>query len=474
MSVYNIHSQALQAIYSTQSSLNAAYDIAGNKVFGDSSQPDYDEWSTEFQHAILIARDEWAAEYRSDPTVIPLVLTTDQHGTLSTTYAKDLFKYLALAVKWDECSACVNLGDTVASSYNETTLRAMVSTLSPIPRNKQILVLGNHDTWGDWIKDAEQMSPSEQHWSNLLAFFDNSPCAGYLRRGTHQTAECVIDQSRNVKYVIAGGWDYNKQLGGHSHYLIDSDNLQGLIDILSENDGYDIVLLSHIQPFAGRQRYNHDAWRMPAVDGRDEAVMRDVAVEPYVNTKETRLNDLFNARKEKTSGTVNDSYGNAHSFDFSNCTGDLICTLHGHWHVDYFNWFGINNDIPTVLYDALHFDHKPFYFVNINRTAERITSWKITDDAMIQKIVIPFNESDDTTKYLSSITAVYTGGSVPYGTALNELTGITVTRTYADGTTAALSSGWTLSGTLDVGDNTITLTYISLTATFTVTVVEAT
>lgn len=68
---------------------------------------------------------------------------------------------------------------------------------------------------------------------------------------------------------------------------------------------------------------------------------------------------------------------------------------------------------------------------------------------------------------LSSITATYTGGEVTVGTALTDLTGITVTATYSDGTTANVI-GYTLSGTIAEGSSTITVSYGGKTTTFTV------
>ena len=54
------------------------------------------------------------------------------------------------------------------------------------------------------------------------------------------------------------------------------------------------------------------------------------------------------------------------------------------------------------------------------------------------------------------------------GTSLDSLTGITVTGTYSDGSTANIT-GYTLSGTIAEGSNTITVSYGELTTTFTVT-----
>ena len=76
--------------------------------------------------------------------------------------------------------------------------------------------------------------------------------------------------------------------------------------------------------------------------------------------------------------------------------------------------------------------------------------------------------ADPGEKTMTGITAVYTGGEVAVGTAVSALTGITVTASYSDGTTEAVT-GYTLSGTIIEGSNTVTVTYQGKTATFTVT-----
>lgn len=71
---------------------------------------------------------------------------------------------------------------------------------------------------------------------------------------------------------------------------------------------------------------------------------------------------------------------------------------------------------------------------------------------------------------LSSLSAVYTGGSVPEGTSLSTLTGnITVTAHYSDGTQKQLTGGYGLDGAIAAGENVITVSYGGLTADFTVT-----
>lgn len=85
------------------------------------------------------------------------------------------------------------------------------------------------------------------------------------------------------------------------------------------------------------------------------------------------------------------------------------------------------------------------------------TAWKISN-----------SDGTDPEATLSSISATYTGGDVAIGTVLTNLTGIIVTATYSDGSTATVT-GYTLSGEIAEGKNTITVSYGGKTTTFTVT-----
>lgn len=76
-------------------------------------------------------------------------------------------------------------------------------------------------------------------------------------------------------------------------------------------------------------------------------------------------------------------------------------------------------------------------------------------------------EPDTPEVTLSSISASYSGGDVAEGTPLTDLTGITVTATYSDGTSKTVTD-YTLSGKIVEGENTITVSYNGKTTTFTV------
>ncbi len=77
-------------------------------------------------------------------------------------------------------------------------------------------------------------------------------------------------------------------------------------------------------------------------------------------------------------------------------------------------------------------------------------------------------DSGETEVALTGISATYAGGDVTVGTALADLSGIVVTAHYSDGSSETVND-YTLSGEITEGENTVTVTYQSKNATFTVT-----
>ena len=108
-------------------------------------------------------------------------------------------------------------------------------------------------------------------------------------------------------------------------------------------------------------------------------------------------------------------------------------------------------------------------------TSTAYSNSSISISSVTGDIVITANATQNT-KTLSSISANYTQGSTKIypSTSLDNLKkDIVVTATYSDDTTATITD-YALSGTLNVGTSTITVTYQGKTATFTVNVSEET
>lgn len=76
-------------------------------------------------------------------------------------------------------------------------------------------------------------------------------------------------------------------------------------------------------------------------------------------------------------------------------------------------------------------------------------------------------EPEEPVKTLTGISATYSGGDVAAGTAVSALTGVVVTAHYSDGTSEAVT-GYTLTGEIAEGENTVTVSYEGKTAAITV------
>lgn len=376
MSIYDIHGSSVSP-YDFLGETCQAYDINGNLLTGD-----YNIASSDYERSILSARDAWMAEARADASIVPLVVHSDQHGRLLPT--NTLLPYLAKAVPWGDMSACIGMGDT--NNYSVEYFQYMKECLSVIPAGKQINIWGNHDTW---YGSANDNILGEEHLTVLNTYFDNSTYPGNHRYNDYGI-EYMIDEARKIKYVVIGGWEYDHDLGGYSHYNIGSESMADIVDMLSQADGYDIVLLSHVQPFAGQATAD---WLHPPVeDGENQGGSggMSVSVGTVVSPSETRLDQMLIDRKNKGSGTVKDSFGGVHSYDFTGCNSDLLCCFAGHEHCDKYMWQG--GSIPVYLFDAYAYDNHPIYLVNIDRNQRRLNIWKIDDAPTVYNYQIPFEE----------------------------------------------------------------------------------
>lgn len=91
-----------------------------------------------------------------------------------------------------------------------------------------------------------------------------------------------------------------------------------------------------------------------------------------------------------------------------------------------------------------------------------------------EAVNMQYTLSDGTTAFVSAgknitgITASYTGGNVEVGTDVSSLSGVTVTAHYSDGTSSNVT-GYSLSGTITEGANTVTVSYNGFTTSFIVT-----
>lgn len=118
---------------------------------------------------------------------------------------------------------------------------------------------------------------------------------------------------------------------------------------------------------------------------------------------------------------------------------------------------GYTVECPATVEDGKAPTHMTFTFrVGVNET-----------DTVPENFISYVKISSDK-KILTGISATYSGGDVTVGTALENLTGITATATYSDGSTEFVT-GYRLYGVISAINNTVTMRYGGATTTFAVT-----
>ena len=358
--------------------LQKAYDFYGNII--GSITP-----TNAYEQKIVDAINSW-----DDVGGIKIMIHADQHNKLIASN-KGRMSFISSSVGWDSCSAIIGLGDT--SNYNVSAFEQMDNCLSVFPSNKRIDIWGNHDTWGGSRQlNATQSVASDEEFENVLCrYFDNSSYPNNHRYNKYGIEYCV-DAENHIKYVVIGGWEYDADLGGYSHYVIGSDSMDYIIQMLSTKDANDIVILSHVQPFTNNR--GHNTWTVPyedanGGDGLQSGITSSIPGAAVAG--ETSFDQMLIDRKEKRAGTIRDSYGNVHSYDFTGCTSDLLCCFAGHEHCNWYNHQ--NGNIPVVLFDAYAYDNHPIYFVNVDRNAKNIHVWRVDEAPQVVDWVIPFEVS---------------------------------------------------------------------------------
>lgn len=332
-----------------------------------------------FAAAVDEAREEWMCAYGGDWRKIPLIVTTDQHGRMNS----GLFNMLGRVLSLHDLSKVINLGDTVTDEWWDAdaehpllrcdALEAWCESVKDIPLSRQLNVFGNHDTWYHNYTDAGNpvgtRYPSSQ--AQLNQYFRNI----YARRGNNNGYFAVTDDAFNVKYVVISGFEYKD---GSSALRVSTAQMTWLIEELSRNDGYDVVLVSHVP-----LHYKTAEMSFPDGAPTSEQEFRVFGID---------TDALFAARKNKSSGTVTDSDGVQHSYDFSACETPLLCALHGHTHIDAYNYVGGS----LLSYSFDRFDGGTVFFVLLDRAAQKLMIWKVEGSAQsVKRFEVALNAADE-------------------------------------------------------------------------------
>lgn len=245
--------------------------------------------------------------YKESPNrAIPFFITTDQHGR-----GIEPNRWLNNRDIDGMNMLNINLGDTVQDVFNLAELNNILERSRQV--KNYVSVVGNHEcNYG-----SETMSKYDLCRTfistNLIKHMNPSPSNSYA----------IIDDLHNVKYVVLEEYVINADGTGFERGLT-AETTEWLIRELSENDGYDIVLLKHwFLKFPNQGTYSK----------RDGTSVADT-ISGYLE----ELTTLFINRKNKTSGTYTDVDGVSHSYDFTGCKTDLLCALHGHEHQEVYGY----------------------------------------------------------------------------------------------------------------------------------------
>lgn len=348
--VYDVLGAEISPVYNIESDEATPYDISGNELGG----------FTTFLDAFKYAKRQASAE-----NGILVYVHTDEHGSLNPNVDANIVP----ALQWlgnhpDEFSAFIGLGDTCVGTYSASELTTANTTLANLPRAKRIEIGGNHDVW----MPSGAASPVVTDFNTWITYFDNSNYNGFHAYDNRNNAY-MIDAANNVKYVTVSSW-YWKEDGKYYQYVF-TGAADYLIDALEANDGYDVVVLSHIQPLS-----NSHAWTIHAVADNTESVSTKSVgcLGTYVG-----LESLIEARKAKTSGSWIDVDGVSHSYDFTGCTSDLVCWLSGHEHIDEYT---VYHNVPIIVLSALHYAPYAHYFISIHPD-DKVSVWKVTENKVV-------------------------------------------------------------------------------------------
>lgn len=338
--------------------------------------------SAAYSAVIEEARLAWMTEYAGDTKKIPLIIWTDPHAKRAA--LTGAFTQIGATQNFDEMSALIGLGDNIpnygamSSTLASSDLEAYKGSTIAIPETKKIHAIGNHDTYED-----QGVRHPDLAW--LGPYFNNSQFGDGGIKFDKYSNEVLYDGQYNVKYLLIGDWEWNSELGSWANYYIGKESLDSIISEMSKDDGYDIVILSHV-PILDNSgtitRWSEDGGEIGATS---------TGVFSSVFAQNAPLDAMIEARKQHTSGTVYDSYGNVHSFDFSNTHSDVICALHGHTHADLYSF--AQGTVNSISFDGTLQSYAPFFFVLIDRVNDELIVYKVRKTPNFNRYVIPLTNS---------------------------------------------------------------------------------
>lgn len=323
-----------------------------------------------FVNAVQDAVREWMTAYAGDMRKVPVVIHTDQHGQLKN--STKFFQLLGDLVTWDNISAVLNLGDTVVDSYSQaaispvgnSVLEEANNALAYLPDDKRLEIWGNHDinSAGQTLMEKNLLRPYFRCGFRGEVCPDNSGNAVYY------------DDTFHIKYMTVTNYD---NAGTWNSYRISSAHFDWIIRQMEKNDGYPMVLLTHV-PI-------------------DKFIQSGASpISGTGGTAETL--GLILARKNGLAGTYTDIYGVSHVYDFTGTTDTpLLCSMHGHDHAESFRYNGGTEQYSAQLLQAVFNRYTTFprvYLVLIDQVGAQLNIWRVQNSGtMVENWQVPFVEA---------------------------------------------------------------------------------
>ena len=313
---------------------------------GDVTGKTYSGLTAEYVSMAQTNYNAMMAECLGDFNKIPIIVHTDQHNRSMAS----IFKLCDDMVDWHEISKIINLGDTCSGTFSESQLSSYrANAESYLPLEKRLEVYGNHDIW-----DSNNDQKYTVNQKRLSPYFYNVDAKRHSNNGYFT----VVDDYRKVKYLVVNNFEYPET--NYATRRITTEQAKFIVEELSADDGLDIIFTSH-QPLDSNDVTTRDSTYI----AYNEKFLADT-------TAHNSFMDMLAARKNKASGTFTDSEGVAHTYDFSNVSGNLLMSLHGHAHFEAYRTF--ENSITEFIFDWV--PNNTFYFGYIDRENMKFKCWK--------------------------------------------------------------------------------------------------
>lgn len=352
---------------------------------------------------------------------IPIWAITDTHDTLEAKGTYDIGEYIA-SISPTNIMALF-LGDisytTFSPNYGLANYRHHVDAF-----DKVISVIGNHDR-----QTNSKIAIPTTH-ANVNKFF--------ITKGFERADDILYgsynDTDFNVRYLVVNPYEIVPMENAPEGQAvrIGTKQMTWLIKNLTECDK-DIIILMH-------QLFN------------DLHIRRDGIIQGWADAPPILEDtwEMLKDRKNKRSGTITDSDGVEHNYDFSKCESDLLCCLHGHTHEELYI-----QDEGLLAYSFNHGAVKNCSFASINRSENLLKVAQFTPTAVIDRIELSINGKNSIINKLTNVTS---SNRTPTGVDTNAsyTTTLTAKEGYTLGTITVKMNGVDISNT-SISGNVVTI-----------------